>query len=114
MAITQKQGKILRERDKHCWHCGTEIDLVWHHRRNRQAGGSKLLDRLDNIIMVCAIYNGQMESDADVASQARDYGHKLRSWDDFSTPVFDTTNRTWYVLDERGNKEESNPPSFLI
>jgi hypothetical protein len=114
MAITQKQARLLRERDPYCVHCGVDTDLVWHHRKNRQAGGSKLLDRLDNIIMVCSLYNGLMESDADVANQAREYGHKLRSWDDFSTPLLDTITGTWYLVDEKGNKGETEPPSFLI
>ena len=111
---TNKQMKLLRERDKACYHCGQSDTLVPHHRRNRQMGGSKLLDRLDNLMLVCASYNGLMESDSATANQARDYGHKLASWDDFSTPVFDIGTSLWYQLDERGGREVCDPPSYLI
>lgn len=103
MSLSKALLKKLQERDKWCWHCGS-TDLVPHHRKNRQAGGSKLLDRLDNIILVCAQYNGLMESDADVAEQARKFGHKLRSWEEFRTAVFDRPSGTWYVLGEEGEK----------
>lgn len=94
------------KRDTHCWHCGTELDLVPHHRKNRGAGGSKLLDTLDNLMLVCAVYNGAMESDANVAQKAREYGHKLRSWENMKRPVFDIPTSTWYLLDEKGEKHE--------
>ena len=104
MSLSKRARKQLEERDKYCWHCGVDSDLVPHHRKNRKAGGSKLLDRLDNIILVCPVYNMLMESDADVAAKARTFGHKLRSWEDFSVEVFDTPSSTWYVLDEGGQK----------
>jgi hypothetical protein len=111
---TNKTITTLRKRDPYCWHCGTTDGLAPHHRRNRQMGGSKLLDGLDNLMMVCSVYNGLMESDAAVASAARDYGHKLNSWSDFATPVFDLTNQTWYRLDNKGNKEPVEAPNYLI
>jgi len=77
-------------------------------------GGSKLLDRLDNLLLVCASYNGAMESDWVIANQARDFGHKLSSWNDFSNPVFDKPSRIWYFLDDRGDKTEVDAPSYLI
>lgn len=106
--------KKLRLRDAHCWHCGFEDSLVPHHRANRGHGGSKLLDGLQNIILVCAVYNGAMESNAGVASQAREYGHKLSRYDSPSEPLFDVTQRKWYVLTEKGDKHECEPPSYLI
>ena len=114
MALTRKQIEKLRARDTYCVHCGDDSALVPHHRRNRQAGGSKLLDRLDNLMLVCALYNGLMESDATVAQQARDFGHKLNSWSDFSTPMFDRSSMNWYELDEQGGKRVVDPPSYLI
>ncbi len=104
----------LRVRDPWCWHCGAESDLVPHHRANRGIGGSRVLDGLQNLIMVCAAYNGAMESDADVARLAREYGHKLSKFMSPSQPLFDVWARKWYVLDEKGDKHESEPPSFLI
>jgi hypothetical protein len=104
----------LRQRDRYCWHCGSDEDLVPHHRRNRGMGGSKLLDRLDNLIMVCGLYNGAMESDSAVAMLARDLGHKLSSWQTFDSPVFDKVARLWFVLTSDGRKEITEPPQYLI
>lgn len=105
--------KVLA-RDSWCWHCATESGLVIHHRRNRGMGGSTKLDRADNLIRVCAGYNLAMEAEANVASQARDMGHKLGSWDGFDTPLFDKGLGAWFILTEKGEKLPSQPPQFLI
>ena len=55
-----------------------------------------------------------MESDAAVAEWARDLGHKLSKFASPAAPVFDVFAKKWYNLDEKGNKHESEPPSFLI
>ena len=73
-----------------------------------------MLDSLQNCILVCSLYNGAMEADADVARQARDNGHKLSKFMSPVAPVFDLWARKWYVLDEKGNKYESEPPQYLI
>ncbi|HMA78398.1 MAG TPA: hypothetical protein VKP88_04700 [Candidatus Paceibacterota bacterium] len=98
----------LRERDGHCWHCGATGGLVPHHRRNRGMGGSKLLDRLDNLMMVCSFYNGAMESDSTVAAKAREHGHKLSQWQGFDQAVFDNYSQCWYQLLDTGQKELIN------
>lgn len=106
--------RLLRERDRHCWHCGQVDDLVPHHRANRQMGGSKArAERLENLLMVCAVYNGLMESDAVVARQARKWGHKLRSWDGFDVAVWDVWSGLWYRLDPLGGKHVTLPPGKL-
>jgi len=61
-------------------------------------GGSKLLDTLDNLMMVCAIYNGEMEGVARVAAEARLWGHKLPVWEDTGRPVFDAPGFGWWRL----------------
>lgn len=104
----------LRERDQWCWHCGTESTLVPHHRANRGHGGSKVLDTLRNVILVCAEFNQAMESDAAVAAWARDLGLKLSRYASPTAPVFDNWAKKWYLLDEQGNKYETEPPSYLI
>lgn len=114
MALSKLVLDRLRKRDPYCIHCGETNDLVPHHRKNRGMGGSKQLDRLDNILMICAEYNGLMESDLTTANRARDYGHKLQSWQEFTESVFDTINGAWYRLDDKGLKEEVNPPSKLF
>jgi hypothetical protein len=55
-----------------------------------------------------------MESDAMVASLAREYGHKLSRYESPTAPCFDVWARKWYVLDEKGSKFETEPPSYLI
>lgn len=97
--------KLVLERDPYCFHCGESNDLVVHHRRNRGHGGSKLLDKPEWLMAVCASYNGEMESDAWVAIAARALGHKLRSWESHSLPVFDVVTQLWYVLKTNGTKE---------
>lgn len=77
-------------------------------------GGSKMLDRPDNLMLICPIWNGIIESDAAAASLARDWGHKLNSWDGFDTPVYDKTQGKWFLLDQFGEKQETHPPMFLI
>ena len=103
MAIPKKILKLVQERDAHCWHCGSEVDLVPHHRTNRGMGGSKLLDTPDNLMMVCAVYNGLMESDFRTAALARGWGHKLAVWEDTARPVFDVVGG-WWILGADGSR----------
>jgi hypothetical protein len=77
-------------------------------------GSYKALDTLQNVIMVCSLYNGLMESDAAVANSARDLGHKLSKFMSPTAPVFDNFTKRWYILDEKGSKFETEPPSYLI
>lgn len=77
-------------------------------------GGSKIADNLQNVILVCSEYNGLMESDANVANQARDLGHKLSKFLAPSEPVFDNFSKRWYYLDTKGGKVQTEPPMYLI
>jgi 5-methylcytosine-specific restriction endonuclease McrA len=108
VAIPVKLRKQILERDQHCWHCGQVWDLVVHHRVNRGMGGSKLLDTPDNLMAVCARWNGDMESDADVAAKARGWGHKLPAWEALSHPVYDVMGGSWWVLLPDGSMVESD------
>ena len=104
MALSRKSLTLLRARDAHCWHCGATDDLVPHHRKNRGMGGSKLLDGLDNLMLVCAFWNGEMESTSADAAAARGWGHKLSAWEATNRPVFDIPTFTWYTLLEDGTR----------
>ena len=104
MALSRKSLTLLRARDTHCWHCGATDDLIPHHRKNRGMGGSKLLDGLDNLMLVCAFYNGEMESTSQTAIAARGWGHKIPAWGDTREPVFDCTVFRWYTLLKNGTK----------
>jgi len=64
--------------------------------------------------MVCAEFNQAMESDAATASWARDLGLKLSRYASPTAPVFDNWAKKWYLLDEKGNKFETEPPTYLI
>ena len=107
MAVPKKVLKLVQARDSHCYHCGLEEDLVPHHRINRGMGGSKLLDTPDNLMMVCSRWNGDMESNAELAASARGWGHKLPVWESLEHPVFDRMGGWWYLLPD-GTKVESH------
>ena len=76
--------KALDLRDGHrcAWHwegaCDVET-LSPHHRANRGHGGRRSLDRLSNLIWLCA-FNSLIESDADAARAARIRGIKISSF----------------------------------
>jgi hypothetical protein len=112
--MTPKLMKQLKLRDKYCWHCGEDFELVAHHRKNRGMGGRPSLDRIDNLLLVCQAYNFAMEADAAQAAWAVDYGHKLRQWEDFSLPVFDQVAHKWFVLNPYGGKTETETPQDLL
>lgn len=81
MSVSKPLLRALEERDGRvcAWHgssCGTET-LVPHHRSNRGMGGDKSKNRLSNIVWLCAVTNGLIESDAEWAARARNLGIKL-------------------------------------
>lgn len=93
--------------------CMSSTDtLVLHHRMSRGMGGSRFLDTPGNLLVVCSEYNGLMESDADVAQQARDYGWKIPRHSGL-TPVevpcmvMTTEGPGWVYLTERGDYDEA-------
>lgn len=108
------RDKVIQRDHSTCWHCGESEAISIQHRQNRGMGGSKTRDRLDNLIVLCSAQNVLIESDADAGNLARDYGWKLNSWDLYSHPVFDMNTRRWYRLDEKGNRFETEPPTYLI
>jgi hypothetical protein len=77
-------------------------------------GGSKVLDRADNLIVLCTAMNLLIESDPRAATEAKEFGWKLASWDDFSMPVFNRNELKWYQLDTDGTKTEVVAPTYLI
>ena len=77
-------------------------------------GSSKLLDRYDNLIRVCAELNYAMEANADIASEAREKGWKLGQWDSFDKPVFDNVLGKWFALTKEGSKHETGESESLF
>jgi hypothetical protein len=55
-----------------------------------------------------------MESNAAVAAWARDLGLKLSRYASPTAAVFDNYAKKWYLLDLKGNKFETEPPTYLI
>ena len=105
--ISAKVKKLIRERDQYCWHCGSDTDLVIHHRRNRGSGGSKNpeINQPSNLMLICWYWNQAIESHYQSAEWSRMWGHKIASWQDYSHPVFDRYAMGWYVLKNDGSKE---------
>lgn len=106
--MNEKAFKKFLERDNWCCvHCGrTGDDLVPQHRVNRGMGGSKELNRPSNIVVLCAVFNGLIESDAKAAELANRMGWKLKSWQSpESTPVWYTPEGAWFFLDNSGNRD---------
>jgi len=97
--VTPKQFKKFLDRDGGCWHCGDFTTAIPHHRLNRGMGGSKARDEPSNVIVMCSMMNGLMESDPIMALMAREFGWKLESWQNpAEVPVFNATQNEWFLV----------------
>jgi hypothetical protein len=106
--MNAKQFQRYLVRDGGCIHCGESEAVAPHHRANRGMGGSKARDVPSNVIVMCSWMNSAMESDARVAEQAREYGWKLRSFEDPATvAVFYQVAQKWVLLNDRFGWVES-------
>ena len=89
-------------RDMHCV-CGCqgfEDTFVPQHRINRGMGGSRVLDRPANVIVMCSRMNGLIESDPKQAEVARLYGWKLSRWQvPEDEPFYDLATGSWNLID---------------
>ena len=93
-------------RDRGCYHCGQVLDLIPHHRSNRGMGGARSKDEASNIISMCALINGQMESDPKIAELAREFGWKVSRYDDTQVkPVYDASTGFWFRLDNNYGRQ---------
>jgi hypothetical protein len=109
--MTPKQFQKFLDRDGGCLHCGRFPEAVPHHRANRGMGGSKQRDVPSNIIVLCSIVNGQLESDPIAARRAKIWGWKLESWQDpREVPVYDPRSGFWFKLDDNHGSTVSDPP----
>lgn len=102
MSVSPKNKKIAFVRDgEQCVWCGTTSGLAIHHRKNRQAGGSKLRDHLANYLTACYVCNGQFEDN--LMPRARLLGVKLHQWEDpYRTAVYFKFFDQWRLLDDQG------------
>lgn len=96
-----KRFRRYLNRDGGCVHCGDTEAVAPHHRRNRGMGGSKERDVPSNIVVLCSILNGQLESDAFWARKARDWGWKLGPGDDPKrVPIWHMVEGAYFWLDD--------------
>lgn len=101
MMMRPKDFNRLLARDHYCLHCGAVDALSPNHRANRGMGGSKLRDTPSNLVVLCSLFNGLIESDAVAAALAQRFGWKLSSWDNpLEVPVFDSLKGEWRLLDD--------------
>lgn len=64
-------------------------------------GGSKERNVASNIIVLCSLVNGDLESVPSVARRGRQWGWKLESWQDpREVPVFIPKLGVWVYLDD--------------
>lgn len=99
--MKNKDFARLLERDQGCLHCGITDAVAPNHRINRGMGGSKRLDVPSNLVVLCSVLNGLIESDSRWASVAREYGWKLESWEKpLEVKVFSIILGEWLLLDD--------------
>lgn len=105
--MNAKQFARLVERDVCCLHCGETERISPNHRVNRGMGGSKLLDRPANLMVLCSEMNSMIESNWFYAELAKHYGWKLERWQvPEETPIFDSRLWKWFLLDNEYNRVE--------
>lgn len=73
-------------------------------------GSSKRRDNPANIIVLCSLVNGLLESSPIWAHRGRLHGWKLASWEDpLTVPVFDVQTQSWWRLDDQFGRKECDP-----
>lgn len=101
--MTSKEFAKFLARDLHCLHCGRSgDDLVPQHRIGRGQGGkNSKAARPSNIIVLCSLANGLLESDARFAREGRQMGWKLLTWQEpEAEAVFNAWTGQWWLLDD--------------
>ena len=68
-------------------------------------GGSKLRDTPSNIVLMCSLMNGLMESNPHSADRAREMGWKLSGYaQPAQVPLWDANLGEWVLLDDEYGK----------
>lgn len=105
--IAKQFAKYLK-RDTSCYHCGATEDLIPHHRKNRGMGGSMAASVPSNIIAMCALFNGLMESSHSAASLAHNKGWKLANWENpLESCIYHAGDGVWYLLDDKFERTQA-------
>jgi hypothetical protein len=104
--MNKREFALLMERDGGCVHCGETEAVAPNHRINRGMGGaSRLADRSSNLVVLCSVVNGLIESDPEWRAQALECGWKLERWQQSAEiEVYDQRSGIWYLLDDDWQK----------
>ena len=98
--------KYLKRDGGRCLHCGTTEALAPNHRANRGHGGSKKSEVPSNVVILCSLFNGLIESDAKAAGMAKRFGWKISRYDNpREMPVYDTVTATWWLFNDDFTRE---------
>jgi len=109
--MKSKEFQKYLKRDGYCLHCGATEALSPNHRAGRGMGGSKVLDRPANVVILCSAMNLLIESEASVAKLALSRGWKLYRWQSpEEQPVYDAVQGVWFYLDNDFNRVEWTDP----
>lgn len=104
--MTPKQFQKYLDRDRHCLHCGATEALAPNHRANRGHGGSKSAEVASNVVILCSLFNGLIESDAKAAGMAKRFGWKISRYDNpKEMPVYDVVVGEWFFLNDDFTRE---------
>lgn len=102
--VTPKEFELLRARDQYCLHCGEREAIAPNHRINRGMGGvskKSPLNKPSNLIVLCSVFNGLIESDPGSAEMAKVNGWKLERWQNpLEVPVHDALSGEWFRLND--------------
>ncbi len=103
--MTKKQFQKFLDRDGGCVHCGATEAVAPNHRSNRGMGGSKVRDVPSNVVVLCSVLNGLIESDSAYADVARENGWKLETWQNpEESPYYDLMSGRWWLPDNFYNR----------
>jgi hypothetical protein len=114
--VTGKEFQKLIDRDGGgCLCCGETEAIAPNHRSNRGMGGARkdsYLNKPSNLVTLCSLTNGAIESNAVEAARAIKYGWKVSKYTDPKTvPVFDAKLGRWYLLDDSHGRHPTDPPA---
>jgi hypothetical protein len=99
--LKPKDFQKLRERDGYCLHCGETEAVSPNHRANRGMGGFKAGDVPSNLVLLCSVFNGLIESSPKAADLARANGWKLSRYENpAEIPVRDTLTGELFLLND--------------
>jgi hypothetical protein len=112
MSVPKRLLTGITKRDGHrCAMCGDDNEtLVPHHRANRGMGGRRSLDRLSNLLWLCSLENGAIESEPELAAIARSKGIKISGHDEPShVPIHHAVHGRVLLDDDGGTHGQEVP-----